>query len=157
MAGIGSDQRKQQQQNEQQGGGKSCLVQFRPIPDWKGEYGFDWFRMMGDYNDPCDEGQNADNFDSNIGKYMCASPSVKMYYNWEGKENGIEAEELIVEGAPVKSIVSVSGDYDVIVMGTLGRTGFAKLMMGSVAERVVRYAKCPVMVVRASASEEDSQ
>ena len=73
------------------------------------------------------------------------------------EKNGIEAEELIVEGAPVKSIVSVSGDYDVIVMGTLGRTGFAKLMMGSVAERVVRYAKCPVMVVRASASEEDSQ
>ena len=72
-------------------------------------------------------------------------------------KNGIEAEELIVEGAPVKSIVSVSGDYDIIVMGTLGRTGFAKLMMGSVAERVVRYAKCPVLVVRASASEEDSQ
>ena len=72
------------------------------------------------------------------------------------EKNGIEAEELIVEGAPVKSIVSVSGDYDIIVMGTLGRTGFAKLMMGSVAERVVRYAKCPVMVVRA-ASEEDSQ
>ena len=72
------------------------------------------------------------------------------------EKNGIEAEELIVEGAPVKSIVSVSGDYDVIVMGTLGRTGFAKLMMGSVAERVVRYAKCPVMVVRA-VSEEESQ
>jgi len=72
-------------------------------------------------------------------------------------KNGVEAKELIVEGAPVKSIVSVSGDYDIIVMGTLGRTGFAKLMMGSVAERVVRYAKCPVMVIRASASEEDSQ
>ncbi len=73
------------------------------------------------------------------------------------RENGIEARELIIEGAPVKSIVSVSGDYDIIVMGTLGRTGFAKLMMGSVAERVVRYAKCPVMVIRANASEEDSQ
>ncbi len=73
------------------------------------------------------------------------------------QKNGIEARELIIEGAPVKSIVSVSGDYDIIVMGTLGRTGFAKLMMGSVAERVVRYAKCPVMVIRATASEEDSQ
>lgn len=64
-------------------------------------------------------------------------------------KNGVEAKELIVEGAPVKSIVSVSGDYDIIVMGTLGRTGFAKLMMGSVAERVVRYSYCPVMVIRA--------
>ena len=68
----------------------------------------------------------------------------------ELEKNGIEAEELIVEGAPVKSIVSVSGDYDVIVMGTLGRTGFAKLMMGSVAERVVRASSCPVLVVRAN-------
>ena len=69
-------------------------------------------------------------------------------------KNGIEAKELIVEGAPVKAIVNASSDYDVIVMGTLGRTGFAKLMMGSVAERVVRYAKCPVMVVRAAESDE---
>jgi len=67
--------------------------------------------------------------------------------------NGIECKELIVEGAPVKAIVNASSDYDVIVMGTLGRTGFAKLMMGSVAERVVRYAKCPVMVVRAIESD----
>ena len=35
-------------------------------------------------------------------------------------------------------------------MGTLGRTGFAKFMMGSVAEKVVRFAKCPVMVVKSS-------
>ena len=69
-------------------------------------------------------------------------------------KNGIEAKELIVEGAPVKSIVAESPNFDIIVMGTLGRTGFAKLMMGSVAERVVRYAKCPVMVVRAVSEEE---
>ena len=70
------------------------------------------------------------------------------------EQNGIESKEMIVEGAPVKAIVSASSDFDVIVMGTLGRTGFAKLMMGSVAERVVRYAKCPVMVVRAIESDE---
>ena len=38
--------------------------------------------------------------------------------------------------------------YDIIVMGTLGRTGMSKLLMGSVAERVVRASQCPVMVVR---------
>ena len=70
------------------------------------------------------------------------------------EKNGVEAKELIVEGAPVKAIVNASSDYDIIVMGTLGRTGFAKLMMGSVAERVVRYATCPVMVVRAAESDE---
>ena len=69
-------------------------------------------------------------------------------------ENNVECSELIVEGSPVKSIVAASGDYDMIVMGTLGRTGFAKMMMGSVAERVVRYANCPVMVVRAKGEEQ---
>ena len=65
-------------------------------------------------------------------------------------EAGVTVEEKVIDGAPVKSIVDESPDYDIIVMGTLGRTGFAKLMMGSVAERVVRYAHCPVLVVRSS-------
>lgn len=39
--------------------------------------------------------------------------------------------------------------FDLIVMGTHGRKGFERLMMGSVAERVVRQARCPVLTVRA--------
>ena len=65
------------------------------------------------------------------------------------EENGIACDVLIGEGSPVKFIVESSKNYDLIVMGTLGRTGFSKLMMGSVAERVVRYSNCPVMVIRA--------
>lgn len=68
-------------------------------------------------------------------------------------ENGVPFESKIGEGSPVKYITDVSKDYDLIVMGTLGRTGLSKLMMGSVAERVVRYSKCPVMVVRAPEAE----
>lgn len=76
------------------------------------------------------------------------------YVKQKCDEAGIEVEEVVIEGSPVKSIVKASADYDLIVMGTLGRTGFAKLMMGSVAERVVRYSKCPVMVVRATGDDE---
>ena len=65
------------------------------------------------------------------------------------EENDIPCEVVVGEGSPVKYIVECSKDYDLIVMGTLGRTGFSKLMMGSVAERVVRYSNCPVMVIRA--------
>ena len=65
------------------------------------------------------------------------------------EKEGIPCEVLIGEGSPVKFIVESSKDFDLIVMGTLGRTGFSKLMMGSVAERVVRYSNCPVMVIRA--------
>lgn len=38
--------------------------------------------------------------------------------------------------------------YDLIVMGTHGRTGLAHLLMGSVAEKIIRYAPCPVLTVR---------
>ena len=70
-----------------------------------------------------------------------------------GASEGIKVDEIVVSGSPVKAIVEASKDYDVIVMGTLGRTGFAKFMMGSVAEKVVRFSKCPVMVVKSPEAE----
>ncbi|HEX7392666.1 MAG TPA: universal stress protein, partial [Thermoplasmata archaeon] len=39
-------------------------------------------------------------------------------------------------------------EFDLVVIGTLGRSALSKLFMGSVAERVTRYAPCPVLVVR---------
>ncbi len=66
-----------------------------------------------------------------------------------GEREGVEVELLVKEGTPVKVILDESPNFDLIVMGTLGRTGMSKLLMGSVAERVVRASSCPVMVVRA--------
>lgn len=67
-----------------------------------------------------------------------------------GAEEGVEVAVSIKEGTPVKVILDESPNFDIIVMGTLGRTGMSKLLMGSVAERVVRAAQCPVLVVRDS-------
>ena len=67
-----------------------------------------------------------------------------------GEQEGVETTVSIKDGAPVKVILEESSKYDIIVMGTLGRTGMSKLLMGSVAERVVRASQCPVLVVRAS-------
>ena len=47
-------------------------------------------------------------------------------------------------------LLFVSNGYDLLVMGTHGRTGLARLMMGSVAQKVARRASCPVMTVHAS-------
>jgi nucleotide-binding universal stress UspA family protein len=59
--------------------------------------------------------------------------------------------ELIV-GSPASAIVEYARDkdkeIDLIVMGTHGRTGLARLLMGSVAEAVVRTAPCPVLSVK---------
>ncbi|MDH4123520.1 MAG: universal stress protein [Thermoplasmata archaeon] len=65
-----------------------------------------------------------------------------------GDEMGVEVTPMIAEGSPEKKILEVAADHDLIVIGTLGRTGLSKFFMGSVAERVTRYAPCPVLVVR---------
>jgi nucleotide-binding universal stress UspA family protein len=66
----------------------------------------------------------------------------------EGEEMGIVVKKLVRKGVPANEIIGVSKDYDLIVMGTLGRTGLDHLLMGSVAEKVVRFASCPVLVIR---------
>lgn len=67
----------------------------------------------------------------------------------KGDEMGVEVEAVVTEGSPVKKILEAAANHDLIVMGTLGRSAISKLFMGSVAERVTRYAPCPVLVVRA--------
>jgi nucleotide-binding universal stress UspA family protein len=56
----------------------------------------------------------------------------------------------LLQGDPASQIVqyAVDGGYDLIVMGTHGRTGASHLLMGSIAEKVVRRAPCPVLTVR---------
>ena len=55
----------------------------------------------------------------------------------------------VVEGEPAKTIADMAArdGFDIIVMGTHGRSGLAHLAIGSVAERVVRYSPCPVLTV----------
>ena len=57
---------------------------------------------------------------------------------------------VLMSSSPSKAIVSYARelDFDLIVMGTHGRGGLAHLLMGSVAERVVQTAPCPVLTVR---------
>jgi nucleotide-binding universal stress UspA family protein len=45
-----------------------------------------------------------------------------------------------------------TGNFDLIVMGTHGRTGIRHVLMGSVAERVLRTAPCPVLTVKSAAA-----
>jgi universal stress protein A len=56
----------------------------------------------------------------------------------------------VVVGIPYRKIVEVAEaeNVDLIVMATHGRTGLSHLIMGSVAERVVRTAPCPVLTIR---------
>lgn len=57
----------------------------------------------------------------------------------------------VAVGPPAGCILEASAKADAIVMGTLGRSGLPHLLLGSVAERVVRHADVPVLTVRAKA------
>jgi nucleotide-binding universal stress UspA family protein len=64
-------------------------------------------------------------------------------------KNGVQPECLVQEGAVTESILSFAEaqGVDLIVMGAHGRKGFDRAMLGSVAEKVLRKAHCPVLVV----------
>ena len=64
---------------------------------------------------------------------------------------GIDAEGLVREGEAYKVIVDMARDLGsgTIIMGSHGRTGLRRLLMGSVTEKVIGHASCPVLVVKA--------
>jgi len=76
-------------------------------------------------------------------------------------DDGLDLETTTVEGRPSREIVRVAREQgvDCIVMGTHGRGGIDRLILGSVAERVVRTAPVPVVTVRlgAGGSEEAAE
>jgi universal stress protein A len=65
-------------------------------------------------------------------------------------QEGVTVESLIREGSPAKVIAEVAKERntDLLVIATHGYTGLKHVLMGSIAEQVVRYAPCPVLVVR---------
>jgi nucleotide-binding universal stress UspA family protein len=63
---------------------------------------------------------------------------------------GLEGDIVVVHGVPFHEILETakSQNVDLIVMGTHGRTGLQHIFLGSVAEKVVRLAPCPVLIAR---------
>ncbi|WP_114313235.1 universal stress protein [Thermus caldifontis] len=64
------------------------------------------------------------------------------------QEKGVEATGEVKEGVPVPTIVEAAKGFDLLVMGTHGRTGLDKLLLGSVTEGVLHRVGIPVLVVR---------
>ena len=66
------------------------------------------------------------------------------------KERGVSIQSVLRMGAAWDELNSVAAEQDaeVIVVGTHGRRGFSRVIMGSVAERMMRTAVCPLLVIR---------
>lgn len=65
------------------------------------------------------------------------------------RENGVSFESVVVEGNPGSEIIryAESSGMDIIILGAVGRTGLDKFLLGSVAEKVVRNSKIPVLTI----------
>lgn len=70
-------------------------------------------------------------------------------YKIEASKNNIPLEIIITQGDVAKIIIELSekNKYDLIIMGTRGRSAFEELLLGSVSLKVTHHAICPVMVV----------
>jgi nucleotide-binding universal stress UspA family protein len=66
----------------------------------------------------------------------------------EAGRSGVTVKTRSQMGVPWDEIARTAREYDLVVMGTHGRTGLRHLFLGSVAEKVVRHAPCPVLTVR---------
>jgi nucleotide-binding universal stress UspA family protein len=63
---------------------------------------------------------------------------------------GINVEPVLLEGNPSDELIRYAEEekMDIVIMGTLGKTGLDRMLLGSVAGNLVRHSKVPVMVVR---------
>lgn len=80
------------------------------------------------------------------------SSAEKALSQWreEAKKQGVaEVNGVVEQGVPFQVITRIAreGGFDLVVVGTHGRTGLRHALIGSVAERVVRHAPCSVLVV----------
>lgn len=72
------------------------------------------------------------------------------YAENSGRTENVEVESIILDGNPAREIVDFAekNDIDLIVMGTLGKTGLNRFLLGSVAENVVKNSKKAVLIVK---------
>ena len=96
----------------------------------------------------------------------CCSPIMPESYDWEigkegseavaqieemGKEIGVTVSSFLLQGHPAQEILDFAeqNDIDMIVMGTQGKAGIDRFLLGGVTEKVVRHSKAEVLIVRA--------
>jgi nucleotide-binding universal stress UspA family protein len=72
------------------------------------------------------------------------------YVEGLAEKEAVKATSLMLKGRPFEQIVNTTKSFnvDLVVMGTYGRRGAERILIGSVAERVIEYAPCPVLVVK---------
>jgi nucleotide-binding universal stress UspA family protein len=76
-----------------------------------------------------------------------AEEAVQQAVSQAGDPGPASVTVRAVSGLPAQELVGASSDSDLVVVGTRGGGGFSKLVLGSVANKVVSHAACPVVVI----------
>ena len=65
-------------------------------------------------------------------------------------KNNVSIEVMVIQGDPAQVIIELAKTkrHDLIIMGTRGKSAFQELLIGSVSQKVMHHASCPVMVIR---------
>ncbi len=79
---------------------------------------------------------------------MKNADSAFAYMKEEVAKCGIEAKYKVIVGHPGEALVDQTPNYDLIVCGSLGRSGLKRAVLGSVSEMISRFSECPVLIVR---------
>ncbi len=97
-----------------------------------------------------DSAPNDEKWSKKIGQFEEIGREATSYVEEKAKTAGLEAESIVLKGNPAEEIVDFAEgqDVDMIVVGSLGKSGIKRVVLGSVSEKVVRHAKVPVLVVR---------
>jgi nucleotide-binding universal stress UspA family protein len=104
----------------------------------------------------------AETYTPNVGELLqeMIAGAERQLTPWKDRPaaQGLTVQTAVITGRPAQSIIdyAASNGCDLIVMGTHGRTGLSHAVLGSVAERVVQKARCPVLTVRADAAAGDT-
>ena len=95
-------------------------------------------------------GVSPEAIDSVVASIRETGETVTLQVSELARASGVISERQIVEGNPPSEILRIAEDekIDTIVMGSIGKTGLEKFLMGSVAEKVVHNSKLPVLIVR---------
>jgi len=95
-------------------------------------------------------GASPEAIDNVVANIREAGEKAMLQVNELARESGVPSERQLVEGNPPSEILRIAEDekIDTIVMGSIGKTGLEKFLMGSVAEKVVHNSKLPVLIVR---------
>ncbi|RPJ69079.1 MAG: universal stress protein [Alphaproteobacteria bacterium] len=88
-------------------------------------------------------------------RLMTEGKEATDYVENAGRASNVEVESVVLRGSPAAEIIGFAerNDIDLVVMGTQGKTGITKFLIGSVAEKVVRHSNKSVLVVRGETAE----